>query len=387
VLVVASSESSQPLKVLIAGGGVAALEAALALRELAAERVTLTLLAPEPEFVYRPMRVREPFGYSAARHYSIEELARETGADLVQDSFKWLDPENRTLHTTGGQALSYEALLLAMGARLHPRYTHALTLDDRQLDDQLHGLIQDVENGYVHSLAFVIPSPMPWPLPAYELALMTARRARDMNVDLSITIVTPEDAPLTLFGIPASEAVQSLLESHGILTITSAHSEVPEPGRVSIHPGERELHVDRVVAMPQLFGPSTPGVPKGAPDGFIPIDAHCRVPKLEGVYAAGDATDFPVKFGAIAAQQADTAAAAIAALAGADVESKLFHPIVHAILIGGERPLYLSAHITGGHGSSSEISETPTRSHAAKIAAKYLGPYLEARDRVGERAG
>ena len=372
--------NSDPLRVLIVGGGVAGLEATLALRELAGDRVAVTILAREPEFVYRPMRVREPFGFAAARHYSLDELAADLGAELVHDAFKWLEPERRTVHTEAGHRLAYDALLLAMGARLQPRFRHALTLDDRILDEQLHGLIQDLEGGYVRSLAFLIPHPMPWPMPVYELALMTAGRAFEMNIDLSITIVTPEDAPLALFGATVSDAVRELLESKGILTIPSAHPEVPEQGRVTVHPGATQLHVDRIVAAPQLFGPSTPGVPKGSQGGFIPIDAHCKVRGLDAVYAAGDATDFAVKLGGIAAQQADTAAEGIAALAGASVQPRPFHPTVHAILLGGDKPLYLSAHITGGHGSSSEISDAPTWSPVAKIAAKHLSEYLDARD-------
>ena len=106
---------------------------------------------------------------------------------------------------------------------------------------------------------------------------------------------------------------------------------------------------------------------------------------LERVYAAGDATDFPVKFGGVAAQQADTAAEAIAATAGAPVEPKPFHPVIHGILVSLQKPLYLSAHLTGGHGSSSKISDTPSGEPAAKIAAKYLAPYLEERDRIAKR--
>jgi sulfide:quinone oxidoreductase len=375
-----TDRNSHPFKVLIVGGGVAALEAALALRDLAGERISTRLLAPEPEFVYRPMRVREPFAYSGARRYPLDEIARDIGVELKQDAFKWLDPAARVVHTEGEDQIPYDALLLALGAVLRPRFKHALTLDDRRLDEQLHGLIQDVEGGYLHKLAFVIPQPTPWPLPIYELALMTARRAWDMSADISITLVTPEDAPLAIFGTAVSEAVERLLEENGILTITSAHCETPEPGQVSIRPGSRRLHVNRVIALPELIGPSTPGVPKRTANGFIPIDAHCRVPGLEHVFAAGDAADFAVKHGGIAAQQADTAAEAIAALAGAPIEPTKFHPVIHGILLGGEKPLYLSAHITGGHGSSSEISDTPTWSPATKIAAKYLAPYLESRD-------
>jgi sulfide:quinone oxidoreductase len=262
---------------------------------------------------------------------------------------------------------------------------HALTLDDRRLDEQLHGLIQDVEGGYVRTLAFLVPTAAPWPLPIYELALMTARRAYDMNTELSISLLTPEDAPLAIFGQAVSQAVERLLEQHGILTVPSAHCETPAPGEVTVHPGGRRLYVDRVVALPELVGPSVPGVPTRHARGFISVDEHCKVRGMERVYAAGDAIKFPVKHGGIAAQQADVAAEAIAALAGAPVVPSKFNPVIRGILLGAEKPLYLSAHITGGHGSASEASDTPLWSPPTKIAAKYLAPYLDARDRVAVR--
>jgi sulfide:quinone oxidoreductase len=380
-----NSTTRTPFKVLIVGGGVAGLEAALALQDLAGDRIATTLLAPTPEFVYRPMRVREPFAYSAAQHYSLEELTRDIGVDLVQDAFKWLDPERRLVHTERGEGLAYDALLLAPGATLRPRFEHALTLDDSRLDEQLHGLIQDVEGGYVHKLAFLAPTPMPWPLPLYELALMTARRAYGMNVEISITLATPEDAPLAVFGSQVSEAVDRLLVDNGILVVPSAHAATPAAGQVTLHPGGRELYVDRVVALPQLFGPNLPGVPTGSASGFVAVDAHCQVRTLDSVFAAGDVTDFPVKHGGIAAQQADTAAEAIAARSGVSLKPRPFNPVIHGVLLGGETPLYVSAHITGGHGSSSKVSTTPTWSPATKIAAKYLAPYLESRDRAAVR--
>jgi sulfide:quinone oxidoreductase len=109
-----------------------------------------------------------------------------------------------------------------------------------------------------------------------------------------------------------SEAVARVLEDNNILTLTSAHAATPEAGHGSVRPGSRRLRVDRVVALPQLFGPELPGVPTGSAGGFIPVDLHCRVPTLERVWAAGDATDFAVKMGGITAQQADIAAEAIA---------------------------------------------------------------------------
>lgn len=363
-------------KVLIAGGGVAALEGALALRDMAGERVSIAMLAPDPEFVYRPMTVREPFGYGRAQRYSLSEMAEGIGVELREQSFAWVNPAARVAYTDSGEELPYDALLLALGARIHTRYTHAYTIDDAHLDDILHGLLQDVEGGYVKRLAFVVPARMAWQLPVYELALMTAARAAETDAALSIAIVTPEDSPLAIFGSGASEAVSKLLTDAGIEVLSSEYAEVPQWDTVVIHPDDHPLKVDRVVALPELYGPAVRGLPCGE-HGFIPVDVHAKVRGVERVYAAGDATEFAVKHGGVAAQQADAAAEAIAALAGAPVEPRPFKPIVYGMLLTGGAPRYLRARITGGHGFSSEVSEEPLWSPPRKIVARYLAPYLE----------
>lgn len=381
----APSGSSPASNVVIAGGGVAALEAALALRHYAGAELELTLLAPAKEFVYRPMTVREPFAYGPAQRYFLNPIAADVNAELIEDSFAWVDAARQTAHTQGGRELHYDALLLALGAMAHGRYGHALTIDDRRLDELLHGLIQDVEAHYVRSLAFIIPPRMAWPLPVYELALMTAGRAYDMNLELPVTVITPEDAPLAIFGQEASATVSGLLGEAGVTTIGSSYAEVPEQGHVVLSPGDRRMSFDRVVALPELFGPKVRGLP-AAEHGFIPVDVHGRVRGVDHVYAAGDATNFPVKHGGVASQQADAAAEAIAAAAGAPLEPQPFNPVIHGMLLTGGRPKYLTAHITGGHGFSSTISDTPTWSPATKIAARFLAPYLEAHEKEGDAA-
>jgi len=372
--------TTQPsFRVVIVGGGVAALEAALALRALAGERVALQLVAPNEEFVYRPMTVREPFGYAAARRYPLADIAREADAQLIAEEFAWVDPAQRVAYTSAGRELPYDALVLGLGAKARVAFEHATTIDDRRMDELLHGIVQDVEGGYVHSLAFVFAGHVAWPFPIYETALMTARRAYDMNVNVDLSIITPEDSPLAIFGSEASAAVGELLHDAGVRVFTSGYAEVPEAGHVIVRPGGEQLTVDRVIAMPELFGPAVRGLP-AAERGFIPIDLHAAVRGVSGVYAAGDATDFALKYGGIAAQQADTAAESIAALAGADVEPKPFHPEIHGMLLTGGRPRFLTARITGGHGFSSQVTDEPTFELPVKIAARYLAPYLDRRD-------
>src|SRR5215471_15735536 len=180
------------LRVVIAGGGVAGLETMFALRDLAGDRVQVTLLAPEAEFVYRPMAVGEPFARPAARHYAITPMAREAGVELIREPLASVDTGACIAYGGRGTAVAYDALVVAIGARMHAPFANATTISDRTIDEQLHGVVQDIEGGYLRSIAFVAPHRMSWPLPLYELALMSAARADEMGVELRTTIVTPE---------------------------------------------------------------------------------------------------------------------------------------------------------------------------------------------------
>ena len=371
---------SDALRVVIVGGGVAAMETALALSDLAGERIDVKVIAPNAEFVYRPEVVREPFAGAMASRYPLARIVEGAGATLLCDELAWIDRARQTIHTKAEEAIEYDALVLCLGASTSERYKHAITIDDRDLDESMHGLIQDVEGGYVHKLAFVAAGQMAWPLPLYELALMTAGRARDMGIEVEITIVTPEDSPLAIFGSFASSSVAALLAQAGIEMVGSAYVEVPSAGEVVISPGDRRLSVDRVVALPELFGPEVRGIPLGE-HGFIRVDRYCRVPNTEHIYAAGDATDFPIKHGGIGSQQADVVAESVAALAGAPLTPERFDPTIQAMLLTDAEPVYLTAHLTGGDGRSSEIADAPTWSPPGKLVAKYLSPYLQALDR------
>ena len=372
--------SHPKLRVVIVGGGVAALETALALQQLAPEHTAMTVIAPNEEFIVRAMTVREPFGYASARRYPLTRIVRDAGAELLADELAWVEPGSHTVHTKAAVALEYDALVLALGARAVPRYAHAITIDDRHLDSALHGLIQDIDGGYVKSIAFVAPGRMAWPLPLYELALMSAGRAYDMNVELATTLITPEDSPLAIFGATASGAVAQRLERVHVRTITSAYAEIPRPGEVVINPADRHVNAERIVALPELYGRAVRGIPLSE-HGFIHVDPHGRVPGVDDVYAAGDAVDFPIKHGGIGSQQADAVAQSIAALAGAPVTPEPFNPVIHGMLLTDDKPLYLTAKITGGQGFSSRISDTPDWDPPSKCASMYLAPYLEQQDR------
>jgi sulfide:quinone oxidoreductase len=167
--------------------------------------------------------------------------------------------------------------------------------------------------------------------------------------------------------------MSDLLARARIETITSAYVEAPSNDRLVIHPGDRRLVLERVVALPELYGQPLRGIPL-AEHGFVPTDQHQRVPHVGPVYAAGDVAQFAIKHGALAAQQADAAAESIAALAGASVTPKPFHPVARGMLLTGDKPLYFSADVTGGHGFSSEVSDRPMWSPRRKGPREVSSP-------------
>lgn len=364
------------LNVLIAGGGVAGLEAAFALRELAGDRARVTVLTGADDYVERAWSVGEPFGSSRAQRFPLSTLADQAQAELVGDTLVRVDAAQRVAHTAGGRRIGYDALLVGVGATKHPVFEYATNVDDARMDELLHGLVQDVEGGFVHRLAIVVPAPMPWPLPAYELALMASERAWDMQADMEITLLTPERAPLDIFGADVSRTLSELLVGRRIDVVTSAYCEIPHAKMVIVHPHGRSIPADRILALPQLRGPALDGLPQDG-GGFIPVDEYGRVRGAEGVWAAGDATDTPIKQGGIGAQLADTAARSIAAVAGAPGEVRPFAPVLEGVLMTGGTPRYLLHRpASGATAEASEFREIARGSAVPKIAARYLGPQL-----------
>jgi sulfide:quinone oxidoreductase len=365
-------------KVLIAGAGPAGLEAALALRDLAGERVALTLLAPEDELAYRPLSVADPFSLAVMRRYPLDSIARDIGAERVIDRLASVDPGAHTVRTEGGAELGYDALLVALGAAAEPALDRAISFWGPGDAEAVHGLVQDVEGGFSRRVAFVVPPGTAWSLPLYELALLTAARAYEANVTPELHLITPEDAPLTVFGALASDSMGALLDEAGIQLHAGTFATQAGHGLLELRPTGERVEVDRIVALPRIVGRPVEGLPAAA-NGFLPVDEQARVRRTDDVWAAGDATDFPLKQGGIATQQADTAARAIAARAGAAVQPEPFRPLLRGILLTGRGAWWLRNDPAGGNGDG-ELSGHALWWPPSKIAGRWLSPYLAERD-------
>ena len=370
-------QASAPHRVVIAGGGVAGLEALIALHHLAGDRVATTLLNPTPEFLVRALSVQDPFARPSPRRYPLQRIAADHGAELVQDGLASVDADQERVTTAGGTHLPYDSLVVAIGARPEPAFEHVITFRGLQDAEAMHGLIQDVEGGYAKSIAFVVPPGVTWPLPLYELALMAAERAYSVNMDVELTLITPEDEPLGLFGREAAGSVARSLADARITVVPGATVREVVNGEVVADSGEVLARAQRVVALPRLEGPGVQGLAADA-HGFVPVDEEGRVSGTDSVFAAGDGTTSPIKQGGIAAQQADAVARAIARRAGVDVEARPFRPVLRAQLLTGSRSKYLRRAVGGNEADdASQASDETLWWPPTKVAAPFLSPYLE----------
>jgi sulfide:quinone oxidoreductase len=363
-------------QVLIAGGGVASIEAALALRDLAGDRVAVEISSPRKDFSYRPFAVGDPYGAAEIPHYDLEDLAARCGAAFRLESVASIDVDAQRAISHDDRKISFDYLVVACGARLLWPVPGVTTFWGLMDEADIESVISRMRDGSAKRVAFTLPGGNSWGLPIYELALFAEAEMRKANVDApQLTIVTPEEAPLQVFGNEVSAKLSQLLSDRGIAVRTGAHVSKFEQGYLSISPGD-DIEADAVVSLPRMEGRQIDGVAHDR-NGFIGVDAHCRVPGMKNVFAAGDVTTFPVKQGGIAAQQADVIAETIAADLGCDVDPKPFEPVLRGVLWTGEEPRYLFGHLTGGHGETSSMTdEPPWEPQAGKIMSRYLSPFL-----------
>ncbi len=360
-------------RLLVAGGGVGAVEALLAVRELAPEAFDVTLLAPGPALVLAPESVAEATGGAPARQFDLAAIAADLGVEHVRDALDTVDVTERRATTRTGTTLDYDALLLALGALPGPTLPGALRFAGVRDVSVVREALERTADAPCPTIALVATGGVGWTLPLYELATLIAARFEEQGRERSLIVVTSEAEPMSVFGSRASREVAHHLGRLGIHVRTSTMAEAFDDGRLWLAAGG-SIEADFVIAMPEPRGPEVPGLPID-PSGFVPVDRFGQVAGAPSVWAAGDMTARPLKQGGLAIQQADVAARSIAAWAGAPVEPQPYEPVLRGLLLG-TTPRFLR------HSASSPVpstsSERPLWSLDAKIVGGRLAPYLHA---------
>lgn len=319
-----------PLRVIVYGGDLAALETALTLRRVCSDRCRVMLLSPVRDLPVRTGGDGSRNGPRPAR-FDLGSLAAEHGLEFRSDAIVAVDDADREARTITGARMRYDALVIAFGARPRAALPGVNTCWGPADGETLDELLDLLRERAVRDVAFAAPRATRWTLPTYDLALTTAARTRELGLDgVGMTLVTYESRAVELLGDTASATIAARLEGAGIRLVTGREAVRFANRSLELHP-EGAIEADRVLAMPIVEGPRIGGLPRDG-EGFLPVDAFGRVQGASGIWAAGEVTSFPVRQPGIAAQQARVVAASIAAHAGADVVAEPFRPVVRGFL-------------------------------------------------------
>lgn len=368
-----------PHRVVIAGAGVGGLEALLALREFAGDRVAVELLAPGDSYVQRAQLVTVPFGGPEPMRIDLAELTAELGAHQHHDTLAAVDASARTVTTAGGDALEYDSLLIGVGAIAEEAIPGAVTFPALDRAGGLEDILERLGHRDTRRLAFVVAPATEWSLPIYELALLTASEchARRLN-GVELTVVTHEAEPLRAAGAAAGSLIEARLAEAGVELVTGARARCFTHDASALELERAEpIAADAVIALARLRGPAIAGLPQTR-TGFLPIDVQMHVGGLDSVWAVGDATSQPVKQGGLAAQQAEIAARGIAIRAGVRVPLRGFDPVLRAAIVTGGPVEYVRHRMTTGaeteSGDGRALWWPPAKVAGERLAARLSQP-------------
>ena len=321
-------------RIVILGGGTGGTLAANRLRRAySREAADIVVIDQDAQHVYQPGLLFVPFGRADVAHLTRRRERqlrdgisfRTAGVDLV-------DLACDCVHLDDGQALEYDVLVLATGARLLPEETEGLNGPGWLTDvftfytpdgaTALHRALERFTGGRL--VVNVIDMPIKCPVAPLEFCFLADDyfRRRGIRDDIEISYVTPLDGAFTK--PVCNRELSGLLTAKGIELVTEFNTGTVESGTLESGPGgtsggrlisydDRTVPFDLAVVIPLHGGAAYVGRSPGLGDelGFIPVDpATLQARAKPNVFALGDATDAPTsKAGSVAHFEGDVLAA------------------------------------------------------------------------------
>jgi len=287
--------------VVILGGGVGGLVAANELARQLPRGHRIVLVERSATHAFAPS-----FLWLMTGERRAEQITRDLRV-LVRPGVEIVHAEARAIDLaagrveTGGEAIAYDHLVLALGAELAPDAIPGLaeaahtfyTLDGAE---RLRSELAGFEGGTVA----VVVSAMPYKCPGapHEGAMLLGDyfRRRGVRDAVDLHLFTPEPQPMPVAGPELGTAVQQMLASRGIAFHPLHKLAAVDPGaRELTFEGRPAVRYDLLVAIPPHRGPRLlreAGLANEA--GWVPVDRRTLATPHERVYAIGDVTSIPI---------------------------------------------------------------------------------------------
>ena len=284
--------------VLILGGGFGGLSAANEIRKsLSSSQVKITVVDKKNWFMVGFAKLWIIKGTRTFENSTglLTGLAKKE-IDFLNEEILQIDLKNKNIKTTTTN-LSYDFLIIAMGAVLAPQKIPGLTengmnLYDYKQSEQIHNKIKELKSGTIAISIMGMPYKCP-PAP-YEASLIIDSMLREAGIRDSVQIHFYSPAPITLpaAGPEISKKILDLISSEKIIFHDSCKIKSVEPNKLIFQNSEADF--DLLLAVPPHVSPDViyeSGLAKE--DNFIPINRDCKTP-YENVYAVGDVTSLKV---------------------------------------------------------------------------------------------
>ena len=283
---------------LILGGGFGGLSAANEIRKnLSESQIKITVVDKKDWFMVGFAKLWIINGTRTFENSigSLNEL-RKKEINFIKEEITKIDLHNKNV-VTRNNILSYDFLIIAMGAILAPEKIPGLSENGMNLYDhnqltEIHNKIKKMKSGKIAISIMGMPYKCP-PAP-FEASLLIDSMLRQEGVRDSIEIHFYSPAPITLpvAGIEISQQILNLINSENIIFHDSCKIKSVEKNKLIFQNGEAKF--DLLLAIPPHIAPKViydSGLAKE--DGFIFIDRECKTP-FENVYAVGDVTTLVV---------------------------------------------------------------------------------------------
>lgn len=314
-------------EVLVVGGGIGGVVAAVELRKRLGRAHGVTLVDKGGRHVFAPAFLWVMMGWRRPEQVQrdLTPLSR-LGIRTTTAEVRRVDPASRTVETTAGP-LGYDRLVLAPGAELAPELLPGFETGARNLYtlEGLQKLREDLAT-FRKGRVVVLISRTPFKCPAapYEAAFLLDYHFRRSGIrdSVSVDIVTPEPQPMPVAGPEVGKSLVAMLSARGINYHPQGKpSRIdPEAREIALESGDR-IPYDLLVGVPPHRAPAFVRE-SGLTDatGWVPVDPRTLKTSANGVYAIGDVASiklpngmFLPKAGVFAHGQAEAVAKTIAA--------------------------------------------------------------------------
>lgn len=233
---------------------------------------------------------------------SLDLLRKKRKVDVLNDVVISIDPEEKSVQARNAGKLSFDYLVISLGAEYAPNAIPGLLEHSNHVYDlasavKFREAVAEFAGGTI--AIGVSRTPFKCPAAPYEVALLLDDyyRKKDIREKVKFEFFTPESTPVPAVGPEIGNKVLELLKSRGIAYHPKLKLKEVKSNEASFETGET-IPYDLLFCVPPHTAPK-PVAEAGLTDetGWVPVDSRTLETKHKGIYAIGDVASIKTPHG------------------------------------------------------------------------------------------